>query len=301
MMRPVVSVICPLGGRRADVAAAVARLGRIKRGPGDEILLVDNTRAGDLNVSHDPDSSIRIVSAPAEFSSYYARNVGAKAAVGEWLLFLDSDCIPSETILDEYFAAQIPPECGAIAGGVLPLPDQTGLLVRYAQTRGILDQGLALRHAFRPYGATANLLVRTAAFIELNGFSEGIRSGGDADFCWRLQDRGWTLESQPDAFVHHLHRDDLLDMLRQFERYGKGRAWLRQRYPEAPAEANLLKAFSSAAGGIARSLARGRFESALFSGLDLALVVAGRVGSFRGNQAEVGSSAAGPTGGDHSS
>jgi GT2 family glycosyltransferase len=301
MTRPVVSVICPLGGRRADVAAALARLGRIKRGPGDEILLVDNTRAGDLKGSDDPESGIRVVAAPAEFSSYYARNVGAKTAVGEWLLFLDSDCIPSEAILDEYFAAEIPPECGAIAGGVLPVPDQTGLLVRYAQTRGILDQGLALRHAFRPYGATANLLVRKSAHAELEGFSEGIRSGGDADFCWRLQDRGWTLESRPDAFVHHLHRDDLPDMLRQFARYGKGRAWLRERYPEAPAEANLLKASSSAAGGIARSLAKGRFESALFSGLDLVLVVAGRVGSWQGNEAEVRSSAASRAHDDHSS
>jgi GT2 family glycosyltransferase len=300
MTRPVVSVICPLGGRRADVAAALARLGRIKRGPGDEILLVDNTRAGDLKGSDDPDSGIRIVAAPAEFSSYYARNVGAKAAVGEWLLFLDSDCIPSETILDEYFAAEIPSECGAIAGGVLPLPDQTGLLVRYAQTRGILDQGLALRHPFRPYGATANLLVRTLAFVELGGFSEGIRSGGDADFCWRLQDRGWVLGSRPNAFVHHLHREDLWDMLRQFARYGRGRAWLRQRYPEAPAEAKLPTAFSNAAAGVIRSVARGRFESALFSGLDLALVVAGRVGSFKGNQAEVRSSAPEPDGVDPS-
>jgi GT2 family glycosyltransferase len=285
-----VSVICPLGGPRADVPAALARLGRIKRAPSDEILLVDNTAAGNLEANHDAESGIRIVAAPAEFSSYYARNVGAKMAVGEWLLFLDGDCIPSEAILDEYFAQEIPADCGAIAGGVLPVPNQTGLLVRYAQTRGILDQGLALRHAFRPYGATANLLVRTAAFNELGGFSEGIRSGGDADFCWRLQDRHWTLESRPNAFVHHLHREDLWDMLRQFARYGRGRAWLRQRYPEAPAEANLLKGFSSAAGGIARSLVRGRFESALFSALDFGLVVAGRIGSLKGNEAEARSS-----------
>jgi GT2 family glycosyltransferase len=300
MTRPVVSVICPLGGPRADAGAALARLGRINRGPDDEILLVDNTPGADLKGSHDLGSSIRIVTAPAEFSSYYARNVGAKAAVGEWFLFLDSDCIPSESILDEYFAQEIPAECGAIAGGVLPLPGQRGLLVRYAQTRGILDQGLALRHAFRPYGATANLLVRAAAFIDLDGFSEGIRSGGDADFCWRLQDRDWTLESRPNAFVHHLHREDLWDMLRQFARYGRGRAWLRQRYPEAPAEANILKGFASAAGGIARSLARGRFESALFSGLDLALVVAGRIGSFKGNRADVRSSASAPIRDRHS-
>jgi GT2 family glycosyltransferase len=276
-----------------DVDAALARLGRIERRPGDEIVLVDNTPGGRLSGHHDLDSSIRIVPAPDEFSSYYARNVGAKAGTGEWLLFVDGDCIPSETILDDYFAEAIPPDWGAIAGGVLPFPSQTGLMVRYAQTRGILDQGLAMKHPFRAYGATANLLVRTAAFAELGGFAEGIRSGGDADFCWRLQDQEWALGSRPNAVVHHLHREDLWDVLRQFARYGSGRAWLRQRYPEAPAEANLLKGFSSAGAGITSSLARGRFEGAVFSVLDLALLVAGRIGSFKGNQAERRSSPAG--------
>jgi GT2 family glycosyltransferase len=287
MTRPVVSVICPLGGPGADAFSALERLGRITRSPADEFVLVDNTPTGTLERGVDVESGVRIVRAGAELSSYYARNVGAKAAVGEWLLFLDADCIPSPTILDEYFARDVPLRCGAIAGGVLPFPDQTGILVRYAQSRGILDQGLALTHSFRPYGATANLLVRKTAFIELDGFCEGIRSGGDADFCWRLQDQGWSLESQPSAFVHHLHREHLWDVLRQFERYGRGRAWLRERYPDAPEEAGLKKAFSSAAAGIASSVARGRIESAAFSALDLALVVAERIGSLKGNQAEL--------------
>jgi GT2 family glycosyltransferase len=286
MTRPPVSVITPLGGTGADIDAALARLGRIERRPGDEILIVDNTPDSSLNDHQVLDPTIRVVPAPEEFSSYYARNVGAKVAKGDWLLFVDGDCVPSETILDDYFAEAIASDCGAVAGGVLPFPDQTGLLVRYAQTRGILDQGLALRHPFRPYGATANLLLRAAAFADVGGFAEGIRSGGDADFCWRLQDRNWGLGSRPEAFVHHLHREDLGDMLRQFARYGRGRAWLEQRYPDARAESNLLKGFSNAGAGVATSLARGRVEGAVFSLLDFALLVAGRIGSLKGNQAE---------------
>jgi hypothetical protein len=76
-------------------------------------------------------------------------------------------------------------------------------------------------------------------------------------------------------------------MFRQFARYGRGRAWLRERYPDAPDEPGLPKAFSSAAAGIASSLARGHIESAAFSALDLALVVADRIGSLNGNQAEI--------------
>ena len=45
-----------------------------------------------------------------------------------------------------------------------------------------------------PGAATANLLVRRAAWAAVGGFLEGIRSGGDFEFCWRVADAGGRLE-----------------------------------------------------------------------------------------------------------
>ena len=69
-------------------------------------------------------------------------------------------------------------------------------MARYAASRGYLSQAAHMRDEHLPYGITANLLVRRAAWEELGGFLEGIRSGGDADLSWRLQDAGWTIAVQ---------------------------------------------------------------------------------------------------------
>ena len=79
--------------------------------------------------------------------------------------------------------------------------------------------------------ATGNLLVRRRTFDELGGFAEGIRSAGDVDFCWRMHDRGWTLEQRPQARVSHHHREDLVSFLSMVARYGAGSRWLNERHP----------------------------------------------------------------------
>src|SRR5712691_3218443 len=101
--RPQVSVVVPFAGPAADGRRLLEALGVLSRRPGDEVIVVDNSPAGVLAPL--AGAGIAIIAAPARRSSYHARNVGARAAGGEWLLFLDADCRPAPTLLDDYFAA----------------------------------------------------------------------------------------------------------------------------------------------------------------------------------------------------
>jgi len=56
-------------------------------------------------------------------------------------------------------------------------------------------------------------------------------AGEDTDFCWRLQDLGWTLELRPEAVVEHRYRPTIGGLRRQWRAYAAGRAWLAGRYP----------------------------------------------------------------------
>ena len=138
-----------------------------------------------------------MVHAPEQPSSYYARNAGAAVASGEWLLFIDADCVPAPDLLDRYFAEPIGERCGAVAGGIVGVADQDSLLARYARDRNFLDQAEGMHGSAGVAAATGNLLVRRRTFDELGGFADGIRSAGDVDFCWRMRDAGWTLEQRP--------------------------------------------------------------------------------------------------------
>jgi GT2 family glycosyltransferase len=162
---------------------------------------------------------------------------------------------------------------------------QQALLARYAASRGYLSQAAHFRDAHRPYGITANLLVRRAAFEELGGFVEGVRSGGDADFCWRLQDAGWTLAYREPAAVEHLHRERLGPLLRQMARYSAAIAWMDRRLPGSSPRPLVLRRLARAGAGVGVWLVFRRPQRALFSAIDGLVVIAEGVGWWMSNDA----------------
>lgn len=279
--RPAVSVIIPFGGDAADAAAVREAIARLQRSPGDEVLIVDNTTEGTFPADALPEDC-EVLRAAHERSSYTARNVGAEAARSAWLLFIDADTTPNPDLLDAYFARSPLAATGALAGAVLPADASIKTRVaRYQARRQPEMQSQGRPH--RQTAVTANLLVRHRAWEEVGGFHEGIRSSGDHDFTWRLQDAGWRLESRPDACVRHAQRQNLKALLRLHARYGSGRRWLHSRHPEARSR-SVLGQFARP---ILRSLLRavqagirGRREPAGDFTLDAAVHLAETAGYF---------------------
>jgi glycosyltransferase involved in cell wall biosynthesis len=227
--RPEVAIVVPFAGTDGEGEALLDALDAVQRGPGDEVVVVDNSRAPVLR----PRERVRVIRADREWSSYHARNTGAAATSAPWLLFVDSDCRPAPWLLDAYFAEEIGGDTGAVAGGILAAPWHTGWVARWSAEMEVLSQARSLGRPSRPYAVTANLLVRRSAFERLGGFAEGVRSAGDTEFSWRLADDGWAVEYRPRAAVLHLHRTTLRGLVSQYRRYGAGAAWLGRRYPGA--------------------------------------------------------------------
>lgn len=292
--RPPVSVVMPFAGAEADLASARERLARIRTGPHDELLLVWNGPPGMLPVADG--GRISVLVADRELSSYHARNVGAGAANAGWLLFIDADCIPTPDILDRFFAPPPAERIGALAGTLLPDEDEGGLLARWAASRGILDQRAALASPGGPAAATANLMVRRAAWESVGGFYEGLSSGGDFDFCWRLSDRGWGIELRGEAVVRHRHRTTLVGVIRQMRRYGAGNAWQSRRRPGATPKPRPLRSLARAAAGCAAFALTLQPRRAAFKAVDGVADLAKSYGWIRSNAASVIARAPAPRG-----
>jgi hypothetical protein len=154
---------------------------------------------------------------------------------------------------------------------------------RYARSRGHLRQEGHWLYPYRPWGVTANLLVRRAAWESVGGFLEGIRSGGDTEFSWRLQDAGWELGYRPRAVVEHVHRDSVRRLARQAARYAAGRAWVMRRYPGSFERPKLLRRLGRCAAGVLVWGVTGRFERAAFKALDGVYVVSESAAFFLSN------------------
>lgn len=279
--RPPVSVVVPFGG--GETGPLRAALSLLDLAGGDEVVVADNSRGGEVARLGD---LARVVPATGERSSYHARNAGTREARGEWILFIDADCTPEPGLLAAYFAEPIDAQAGAVAGEILGEPGQDALAARYARDRKVLSQTDGLYGRGRTVAATGNLMVRAAALRELGGFVEGIRSGGDVDFCLRLQEAGWALEFRPGAVVRHSHRESVPALLRTFARYGSGSRWLNERYPGLSGRWPLsVRELARVATDATRLTLRGEREAAAFRLIDGAGLVAHNAGWASSNRA----------------
>jgi cellulose synthase/poly-beta-1,6-N-acetylglucosamine synthase-like glycosyltransferase len=270
VQRAAVDVVVPFAGSEAELRDLLGRFERIDLGAGDTLTVVDNRPPGGPAVE-----DARVVAAPDRQSSYFARNRGAARGEAEWLLFIDADVEPPPGLLDAYFAEPPDEGDGVLAGAVVDEPldpaERHVLSARYAMLRGSMSQDNTLSGA-RPYAQTANCAVRRAAFESVGGFRDDIRSGGDADLCFRVADAGWAIRARPQAAVVHRSRTKLRKMLRQRARHGSGAAWLAREHPgtfeRGSTWLGLAKWTVQSEARAAVALARGRRDDAVVAAID---------------------------------
>lgn len=143
------------------------------------------------------------VPVPALYPPGRMRNLGATAAKGDVLLFLDDDCIPPPNWI-EVMLTTLESDARIVAVGCKLATAHPGFWNRCAD--------FAL---FWPYQydqrmdtalGSATLAVRRDAFINVNGFDEGLLASEDWDFSLKLQEQGWRLVHEPGVTVRHDHR-----------------------------------------------------------------------------------------------
>ena len=257
MTRPAVDVVIPFAGPAAAFERLATRVGRLELREGDTLLVVDNRASGGAA------PTVPTLRAPEVRSSYFARNRGAAAGAAPWIVVLDADVQPAPGLLDAYFDPPPGDDVGALAGRVEDERADDALGAAMTE-HASLSQAITLDRPWA-YAQTASCAVRRAAFEAVGGFDATVRSGGDADLCFRLHEAGWRLERRDRALVTHDHRRTLRALARQKARHGAGAAWLEGRWPGSmpPRPAREVVAYAARGALAAGSeLARGDREAA---------------------------------------
>ncbi|MDX6636666.1 MAG: mycofactocin glycosyltransferase [Solirubrobacterales bacterium] len=223
-------VVVPFAGTEVELRALLDRLAPLRLDVSDTLTVADNRRDGPAVEWDEPQRRVLAVRDAA--GSYHARNRAAAEGDGRWLLFLDADVeVPAE-IVDLYFAAPAGDRVAVLAGAILDQPegDVEGAVARFLARSESMSQANTLAGAWS-YAQTANCAVLREAFESIGGFRAELRSGGDADLCFRLRRAGWSFEPRPGAAVVHRNRASLRALVRQRARHGSGAAWLNREYP----------------------------------------------------------------------
>ena len=150
-----------------------------------------------------------------------ARNLGWREAQGEWILFTDSDCVPSPKWIRGY----IPSMNGSIGyAGIIKSFDDD-LISRYYDSQKILIPTSHTENGVEhpEYIITANTLIWRKALELIGGFNEtiNIAAGEDIDLGFRLREVG-NLSYAPHSTTYHNFEDGLTGFVNRFRRYGKG-------------------------------------------------------------------------------
>ncbi|MGB3532095.1 MAG: glycosyltransferase [Microcoleaceae cyanobacterium] len=233
---PYVSVIIPVYNGEADLPELIDCL-QEQTYPANQVeyLLVDNN-SGDRSFETIKDAatnqlsqiSIQPLQENQVQSSYAARNKGIRAARGTILAFTDMDCRPQPQWLTELIKPFDDASIGIVAGEILALPGNSWL-EEYADRQETLSQKHTLANSFCAYGQTANLAIRRTAFEQAGLFRPHLTTGGDADICWRIQQKtAYKLDFAETAIVKHRHRSTLDELRSQWYRYGKSNRYLHQ-------------------------------------------------------------------------
>jgi GT2 family glycosyltransferase len=184
--------------------------------PGFEVIVVDDASTDSTaKLLAGYEEPVRSVTLDSNSGFAAACNLGAAAARGEYLVFLNNDTLPSAGWLDALVRYADAHPAAAVVGSKLLFLNGTiqhaGVVICQDGYPRHIYAGLPAHHpavceSRRFQAVTAGCaLVRHNAFDEVGGFDESFQNSfEDADLCLRLGERGYEVHYCHESVLHHL-------------------------------------------------------------------------------------------------
>lgn len=211
------SIIIPVWNKLELTAQCLTALSAVTTEPSYEVIVVDNgSTDGTAEYLSTLSGDVQIIRNQENLGFAKACNQGARAARGQYLVFLNNDTIPLKGWL-KALVSEVDgyPEVG-IVGSKLLYQDGT---IQHAGVALSRVDGLPYHIYMGFAGDTpaanqrrecqvvtgACLLIRRSVFRQLGGFDEGFLNGfEDVDLCLKAGARGQRVVYQPRSVLYHL-------------------------------------------------------------------------------------------------
>jgi GT2 family glycosyltransferase len=236
---PPVSVVIPTHNRlpvlRRCLAALAAQCYPYERM--EVIVVADGCSDGTERTLQDAafPFTLRVLSQPASGAAA-ARNLGAQAARGELLIFIDDDVIASPGLVEAHVRAHSPDEERIAVGPYIPEPDQNGSYISEqvydwwkSKFDTMADSDIASDYQNVVAG---NLSMRTRVFHLIGGFNPDFRhSKEDLEFGIRALQQGVSFIHVHEAHAIHDKTSDISQSFNRTRRSGSADVLLADLHP----------------------------------------------------------------------
>ena len=202
-----------------------------------EVLLVDDSSPDDvtaINAMCEKYDAKRIEFDP---SVPEKRNVGAKQARFDIILFLDSDCIATPNLLNEHYKLYTDEKVGGVAGYLEFVGEDTWFWEAVDKTPFTICFSFPKWMDTVPWTPTANCSMRRSVFEEIHGFDRSFpdKPGGeDVDLGLRMVKAGYIFKCTADGLVYHSKKTwiPVKAMVRRLWYYGSANYYLTKKHPD---------------------------------------------------------------------
>lgn len=173
---------------------------------------------------------VRVLQSDTRIAAGVARNLGAREAEGEFLLFIDSDVVLTEQAI-AFVKSSVTTAPHRIVSGVYLADGPPGFfsrlqnqILRYRLTEGS-DPAI-------PLFSASHFLIKRSTFRALGGFNEAISTYEDVEFLARGRKLGVRLESSAQFEAAHLKAYSFVGLLRDYFQKAFNAFQVRRRYAQ---------------------------------------------------------------------
>jgi O-antigen biosynthesis protein len=194
-------------------------------------VIVINDGSTDATPAIAAEFDVKLISTPNQGLSA-ARNLGASAAKGEIISYIDDDAIPDPDWL-LYLANSFYHTSYAAVGGPNIAPNNVSFIANCVDHSPGSPSHVLVTDMEAEHIPGCNFSIRKTALDQLGGFDPQFRAAGDdVDLCWRIVDAGWKIGFNPGAMVLHHRRRTIRSYWKQQFGYGKAEALLERKWPQ---------------------------------------------------------------------
>ena len=210
---PTVSVIVPVHNGGAYFRTCLSKLAQAVPKPIEIIVVADGDSDGSWRLAKE--FGAKLIRIPESGGPARARNLGAQAAKGDILFFVDADvAVCPEAVGYAISVFKNNPYLAAAIGSYDDAPGDPGFLSQYRNLMHHYVHQTGNEEASTFWGACG--LIRREIFLQMGGFNESYRrpSIEDIELGYRLKQAGYKIRLCKTLQVKHLKRWEPISLMR---------------------------------------------------------------------------------------